>query len=120
MATMIASPGNGDRKTSKSDDIGIISPGFFMMLRDADFHEDDVSRSEDPDIVTQTSSAGRLPHLHPRSLSSYKYMSLVGTISDKHFELPESDRKRSQMHPKNFHKHYENNVRRITKLPVVY
>jgi hypothetical protein len=91
-----------------------------MTLRDADFHEDDVSRSEDPDIVTQTSSAGHLSHLHPQSISSYKFMSLVRTISDKHFELPESDRKRSQRHPNKFHKHYEKRVRGITKLPLFF
>jgi hypothetical protein len=91
-----------------------------MMLRDADFHEDDVSRSEDPDIVTQTSYASHLPHLHPQSISSYKFKSLVRSISDKHFELPESDRKRSQRHSNKFHKHYENRVRGSTKLPVVY
>jgi hypothetical protein len=100
--------GNGDTKTSRSDDIGIISPGFFMMLRDADFHEHDVSRTEDPNIVTQTSYAGQPSHLHPQSISSYKFMSLLRTMSDKHFEFPESDRKRSQRHPNKFHKHYEN------------
>lgn len=120
IAAMIASPGNGDRKASRSDGTGIISPGFFMMLRDADFHEDDVSRTGDPNVVTQTPYAGQPPHFHPQSISSYKFKSLVRTISDKHFELTEGDRKRSQRHPNKFHKHYKNIKRRITKLPAIF
>jgi hypothetical protein len=91
-----------------------------MMLRDADFHEHDVSRSEAPDVVMQTSYAGQSSHLHPQSISSHKFMSLVRTVSDKHFELPESGQRRSQRQPNKFHKHYENSKRRITKLPAIF
>jgi hypothetical protein len=113
--------GNGDKKTFSSEDIGIISPGFFMALRDADFHEDDVSRSVEPDVVTQTSHAAHQSHLHPQSLSSDRFMFLLQTVSGKHFELPESERKYSPRHPNKLHQHYESSARRrITKLPSIY
>jgi hypothetical protein len=112
--------GNGDKKTSRPANIGIISPGLFMALGDADFHEDDVSRSEEPDVIAQTSYAAYHSHIHPQSLSSYRFLSLLGTVSGKHFELPESERKRIPRHPRRFHQHHENSARRrITKLSIM-
>jgi hypothetical protein len=91
-----------------------------MVLRDEDVHEDDLSRSEEPNTVTQTSHAGHPSHVHPQLISSYKFMSLVQSVSGKHFEIPENERYRSPMHPNKFHKHHENSARKSIKSPIIY
>jgi hypothetical protein len=64
---------------------GIIPPGFFMMLKDTDLHEDDLGRHEE----MQTSFSGHVPPSHPHPMSSDSFMSLVQAVRDRHFRLPQ-------------------------------
>jgi hypothetical protein len=71
----------GGRTNSKPENAGIIAPAYFMMLRNEDLFEDDLSRVEKSAVVTQKSYSNRQPLLHSHTTSLYRFTSLSGRVS---------------------------------------